>query len=222
MTWTDKLPTIDPASLPAFYPDASQAVRNVKVMLPEGRAFRRKVRRAMFDRSQVADAVRQIDRLPEPGEAHTHVMATDFAGWDVVPAILRLAAPVTVRELVIGTLGFSDENLSDLCRRLDSGEIASVIFCCFAYFRSVDSDIFERCYEALKARSQRAVAVRNHAKLLLLTMTDGRAYVVESTANLRSCRNTEIFTLSQDAALLAFHRGWLLDLIAATDREQGR
>ena len=49
---------------------------------------------------------------------------------------------------------------------------------------------------------------RNHTKLILAEIA-GRCYVVESSANLRSCQNIEQFTLTQSHELFAFHAGWI-------------
>jgi len=46
-----------------------------------------------------------------------------------------------------------------------------------------------------------------------MELTDGRCVVVESSANLRSCRNIEQFTMSHDRALLQFRRSWMLGLL---------
>ncbi len=49
---------------------------------------------------------------------------------------------------------------------------------------------------------------RNHTKLILARVA-GKSYVVESSANLRSCSNLEQFVITQSARLLKFHEGWL-------------
>lgn len=59
--------------------------------------------------------------------------------------------------------------------------------------------------------------MRNHAKIILAEMVDGRCFVWESSANMRSCRNIESYVLTQDVDLLLFHRGWMNELLSQGD-----
>ena len=52
-----------------------------------------------------------------------------------------------------------------------------------------------------------------HAKVLLIELTDGRSFTVESSANLRSCSSIEQITMTQDAALTTFHRTWIDEIL---------
>jgi hypothetical protein len=61
--------------------------------------------------------------------------------------------------------------------------------------------------------------VRNHAKIILAEMVDGRCFAWESSANMRSCRNIESYVLTQDRDLLEFHRGWMQELLSQGDSE---
>jgi len=54
-----------------------------------------------------------------------------------------------------------------------------------------------------------------HAKLLLMQLVDGRAYVVESSANLRSCSSIEQIVMIHDNALFDFHRQWVNEIMEA-------
>ena len=44
------------------------------------------------------------------------------------------------------------------------------------------------------------VAMLTHAKVVLIETTDGRDFVVESSANLRSCSSIEQITVTHDAS----------------------
>ena len=46
---------------------------------------------------------------------------------------------------------------------------------------------------------------------------DGRCIVNESSANLRSCRNIEQFTMTHDRDLLEFHRQWMAEVMPRVD-----
>jgi hypothetical protein len=78
-----------------------------------------------------------------------------------------------------------------------------------AYFRSNEKELTTFLSAALNQRGQRCTAIRNHAKIIAMQAEDGRTLIVETSANLRSCRNVEQFTFTNDPELLAFHRAWL-------------
>jgi hypothetical protein len=59
------------------------------------------------------------------------------------------------------------------------------------------------------------LAMLSHAKILLMQLTDGRSFVAESSANLRSCASIEQITMTHDAALLDFHRNWITEVMEA-------
>jgi hypothetical protein len=48
---------------------------------------------------------------------------------------------------------------------------------------------------------------------MLFEMSSGNYYAVESSANLRSCKMLEQFTLTNSRELVLFHRGWMAGLI---------
>lgn len=152
--------------------------------------------------------------LPADGETVHLLMGGSYCAWDIVPTIAALAGkPIT--ELWIATLGFNDATTESLCAMLDAGTIKTVSLICSHYFRGSDPETFENARKALAKRGQTIVAVRSHAKVQCLAI--GRArYVIESSANLRSCNNLEQFTLSNSAPLFAFHRAWMADTISKT------
>ena len=51
-----------------------------------------------------------------------------------------------------------------------------------------------------------------------MEVADGRAYVLESSANLRSCRMAEHFALHHDPGLLQFHRRWIESMLEQATR----
>ncbi len=97
----------------------------------------------------------------------------------------------------------------------DAGRIGKVDFLFSVYFKSNERESCERLAHELTTRGHRVVAMLNHAKLLLIVTTDGASYVVESSANLRSCSSIEQITITADADLLAFHRAWIDELMRA-------
>jgi hypothetical protein len=157
-------------------------------------------------------AVDVLRPLPQPGEAVHGVTDGSFSGWMLASAIVELLQPA-VDVLTICTLGFNRENARDLCGLLDSGAVRSCLLLVSDYFRSSDRTIFADIRRDLEARGHRVAIARSHAKLLLFEAGE-RQIVLETSANLRSSMNWEQFVISDDQQLLAFHRGWIKDLIS--------
>lgn len=210
----DNLPAFDVSAVPSFYGGEAAAARNAAAELPDSLKYaRRAAKRQMLHLLNVANAAAHLERLPDEGETFHCVMRGNYHAWDLVPAVLRLAAPSAIAYLGIATLGFNRQNAAELLELCDAGQIGRVDFICSCYFRSTSGDEFAFLHDGLTGRGQRVAAVRSHAKILLFELNDGRCLVVESSANLRSCRNVEQFTLTHDAGLLAFHRKWISTLL---------
>lgn len=225
MKLLDDLPAFDMSAVPAFYAGEAANARNAGVELPANLKMpRRSLKREMLHLLNVANAARHVERLPEPGGSIHAIMRGNYHAWDLVPAVLKLAAPATIEYLGVATLGFNRSNAQDLVELLDAGKVKKVDFICSCYFRSTSGDEFAFLYEQLIARDQRVVAIRSHAKIVLFELSDGRRLVIESSANLRSCSNLEQFALTHDAELLAFHKSWIRTLIdkATNDDAQSK
>ena len=210
----ENLPAFDMTRVAAFYPGQAAEARNAAAELADNlKHVRRAAKRQTLHLLNVANAARHLERLPEAGETYHCVMKGNFHAWDLVPAVLKLAAPATIAYLGIATLGFNRANAQELAELLDAGQVQSTDFICSCYFKSTSGDEFAFLHEQLTARGQRVAAVRSHAKVILFEMTDGRRFIIESSANLRSCRNVEQFTLTHDAGLLDFHKAWMTNIV---------
>ncbi len=208
----DGLKTFAP-DVPSFYADASSSARDNVATLTRDATFTRKAeRRQHLNGLRVANVVKQLTRLPEPGESIHGIARGNFDMFDLIPAVAELGG--TIARLDVATLGFNQANAERLIAMLDAGNVGAVTFICSHYYRSIEADVFGFLHGELKARGHRCVAIRCHAKLLLFELADGRCLVNESSANLRSCRNLEQFTLTHDRPLLEFHRGWMAEVIA--------
>jgi len=173
----------------------------------------RHVRRDFRDVRKMTDAAEAINHIPWADEAIHLAVSGRFALWHIVPAVLKLSG-VRIDELIIATLGFSKRNISALCEMLDDGQIGRVYLLASHYFKGTSNEIYSHAEKLFADRPNKAhfVSLRNHAKLLLFRLSDHRTITVESSANLRSCKNVETATLIGDPGLHAFHRGWILDL----------
>lgn len=212
--FADNLPSFDCDSVKPLFEAESQTARNVAIDLPaDVKLLRRSAKRQMLHLMHVANAAQHLGELPANGESLHCVMKGNYHAWDLVPAILQLAAPATITRLLVATLGFNKSNAAELIELYDAGQIKAVDFICSCYFKSTCEGEFEFLHAALTARGQRIAAVRSHAKILGFELSDGRALVIESSANLRSCRNVEQFSLTHDRELLEFHRSWIDQLL---------
>ena len=209
------LKSLDPDGLQrVFGEELADHQQDARRELAGDRSYRRTpTKRTMIDVRQAANAVAHIGRLPEPGETIHLVCSGGYSLYHHIEAALELATPATIRYLGICTLGFSKDNLERLIGLLDTGAVGKLDFLFSVYFKSNEREICERLAHELGSRGQRVLSMRTHCKLLLIELGDGRdAYTIESSANLRSCKNVEQSTFTNDRSLLAFHRGWIASL----------
>jgi len=217
------LPTFDCSELKTFETDGLAAVieshRDVRVELPENYVHRRRPTRIETrDLRGVANAAKHLERLPEPGETFHAVTRGNYQHADIIPAVLTLAGPsARFARVDVATLGFSAKNAADFLDWIDRGLIGRLYFLASAYFRSMKDggDVYEAFAAQLLSRpgGHRIAACRSHVKLIGMELSDGRAFVVESSANLRSCRTIEQFTMTADRGVLEFHRAWMREVL---------
>jgi hypothetical protein len=182
----------------------------------------RRSRVAIYDWQNVKRAAAKIHTLPEPGEAIHAIVGGDHNGFDLLPAILDLAG-APARSVDLATLGFNQANaaaLADLIRARQIG--GPVRLLCSDYFAKVDAGSFDACRAALDSVGVKVLAARSHCKIILADCGPGRAYVVESSANLRTCNSLEQFALINDAGLFNFHRTWIDTLFATHEKTAQR
>lgn len=186
---------------------------------------RRPLKRDWMFALRVSNAAKHLERLPEPGESIHAVMRGNFNAWDLIPAALQMMHPATIGTLRTTTLGFNRRNSKQLVDLIDDGKIARCFFICSLFYEQAESAKGECDYlrRELAERNGAFISVRNHSKVQTFDTSDGNHYVIESSANLRSCRNIEQFTLSNDAGLLAFHAQWIDRIFqhGEEDREEG-
>jgi hypothetical protein len=215
--WTEVLQRIPLDHLPRVFGEelAGHEADAGRKWVGDRKHVRRTDRAVMLDARRLQDAIEHIGRLPEPGEALHMVTAKRYSLWHVIQATLQLAAPAHIAYLGIATLGFSKQNLDELLAAIDAGYIGKVDFLFSVYFKSNERESCERLAHELTTRGHRVVACLTHAKVLLMQLSDGRAFVVESSANLRSCSSIEQIMLTQDRELFQFHRQWINELMEA-------
>jgi len=172
---------------------------------------RKPARRLYVNALRAKTASEALAGLPADGETWHCLMTGDFDSFDLVDAMLNHAKPATIENLHLATLGFNHANAKRLLEMLDAGQVHRVTMIVSMYYEA-DHKERDTCYllaRELPARGGWYCATRSHAKVIAARFTDGRCFVVESSANLRTCRNLEQFAITQDAGLLEFHRTWM-------------
>jgi hypothetical protein len=165
-------------------------------------------RRQVHDgRGQVA-AAELIQRLPVKAETHHFIMDGTFTLAAVIPVIqLLIGEPC---RLTICTLGLNDTTTDALAAMLQAGKLAELRLAFSSYFRASDTATAERAVEVLTKLGATVAVERLHAKIQLWQpATKPDRYVLETSANLKSCQCVEIASLTNDAGLFKFHDQWL-------------
>jgi hypothetical protein len=179
------------------------------------KSHRETVRKVVtFDARKVKIAADTIRAMPKPQESVHVVVSQSFVGFDLLPAFLALSGAVRFERLYLTTLGFSRDNLAQLEMMLRSGQVVpeECRILCGDFFRRADSGLWDVGKLMAKERGFTFKSYRNHTKLILAVLA-GRYYVVESSANLRSCQNVEQFTITQSRELFNFHARWIEDVL---------
>jgi len=137
--------------------------------------------------------------LPGPEES---LHAIRFGFFDLAHLLVALLAKLAVPclHLRVATLSLSLRNVHELAALVDCGAVQRLSVLTSDFQRKHDKLIFAALLEAMHQRGQTVAAARSHCKLLLLDMADGRRWTLSGSANLRTSRNAEQFTLCQEAA----------------------
>jgi len=161
-------------------------------------------RRRYVDVQGVENAVDRIGALPKNGEAVHFICDGSFQGVQIIPAIIQKAGrPADVA--LIATLSFNTDNIDLLCGMLDARHVKQMALLCSTYFRAGNVGAFDYAIKELGRRGVSVTAARSHCKITLLHIGQS-FYIVEGSANLRSCHACEQMTLHHDAGLFRFYR----------------
>lgn len=195
-------------------PDVSGTEVDMSAGLPADLGFFRTASiRTHEDLRARPEAVRHLPRLPVQGESYHAIISGRYALWDLVPAILEKIAPQTIDELHVATLSFSKANAAEIIQLLDGGRVKKMGLLVSHYFKGTNRDIYDSLVPHMIERGQKVMAMRTHAKVILIRTSEGQKYTIESSANARSCKNVEQFCMTHDGDLYEFHRNWIDELI---------
>jgi hypothetical protein len=168
---------------------------------------RTKRRKYHDGRGQVA-AAELIQRLPAKGETFHFILDGTFTLAVVIPVIqAHIGEPC---HLTVCTLGLNDAATDQLAAMLQAGTLAGLRLAFSSYFRASDPATASRAVEVLTKLGAAVAAERMHAKIQLWQpATKPDRYILETSANLRSCQCIEAAALTNDAGLFKFHDQWL-------------
>jgi hypothetical protein len=181
------------------------------------RAFIARTHRRRFACLQAAaDA---LDVLPEEGESLHAVMTGLYDLMHLLIVLLdRFGSPCST--LRIATLSLSRRNVQEMVALFDMGKVRQLDLLTSDFFRKHDDDIFAELVQEFTARGQRVAATRSHCKVVTMALADGRRYVLEGSANLRTNRNLEQFCLSRDPELHQHYDTWLSGMMSGHEIKQ--
>lgn len=131
----------------------------------------------------------------------------------IAAALERYGACTHLR---LATLSLSKRNVDLFCGMLDTSAVARLSVLTSTYQYRMDADIYDHLQAELTTRGQQVGAIVNHAKLALFDMTDGRKFVMEGSANLRSCRSVEQVALHCSGELHDWYAAWFDEALATT------
>lgn len=186
-------------------------------LIPKNRTMReiakRKLRRGIRKMVKPENAAALIPDFPEESGDITHmVIRGDFVLGDLLPPLAKEKGPMD--ELIITTLGLSENNCHMLANLLKTKKTRSIHLLLSHYFTRVDrEDLWITCRKILLPLGVKIGVERIHTKIILAKMASGQHYVLEGSANLRSCGSLEQLTIFQCANLFSWHREWILQLV---------
>ena len=216
--WAESLPVLDLDGIRPVFDELAGLEKDVaREFGPTRRRTTRTAAAIMKDARHLQNAIADIADLPQPGEVVHLLTAKRFALFNVIEAALAMRAPAKIDYLAICTLGFSTANVEALAAMLDRGDVARLDFVFSVFFKSLEKDNCERLTVELGRRGARIIALLQHAKILVIEI-DGQSYVIESSANLRSCASLEQLAIFNDADLATWHKGWIDSLFTEAKR----
>jgi hypothetical protein len=155
------------------------------------------------------NAAELASHLPEPGDCTHAVVRGDFVTADIIPLLL---GDRSADILAISTLGMSTANASMLAGLRDSGQIRRLFLLVSYYFSRVDKTGTYRAVKDILGDSLKTA--HTHAKVILVSAAPS-FFVVEGSANLRSCDSIENLAIWNDEELLNWHLDWMQEVADA-------
>lgn len=162
--------------------------------------------------AKLKEARQVLDVIPAEGETLHGIMTGTYDLMHMIIVLLdRLGSACT--SMRIATLSLSARNVTEMAALLDAGKVMKLDLLTSDFFRRHDRTIFEELVKEFRQRGQRVAAARSHAKVVTIALENGRRFVLEGSANLRTNKNQEQFALTQDAELHGWFDAWINDMV---------
>jgi hypothetical protein len=207
-------------------PQRDARKRDQPVVITDDRRYIDKQTRHEFKNSlRRENAIDALGGLPDEGVAVHQLMSANYDSFDLVAGIMHYRPGVVVEEMFLASLGFNARNATTLIDYLKSGRVKTASILVSAYYEAnrAERDVCYSLETILPEYGGFYCAARSHAKLMLVKLANGEHYVIESSANLRTCRCIEQFTIYHHQELYEFHTSWIKEVAEIeTKRRAGR
>lgn len=172
-------------------------------------ALRTKLDRAALKRLCKPENARELASVMPSEDCSVHALITGtFIFGDLLGAVIDRHGPP--RSLFLASLSLSQGNVALLARLLDQHRLP-IHFVISHYFTRTNVPIWSALTAVAEKHPSLTLRVaRTHCKVALFDYP-AAAWVIETSANLRSSGNLEQVTILHDRGLLEFHRAWMLD-----------
>jgi hypothetical protein len=189
---------------------------------PEGQAMGGMTTKAASRRmARIRKAVEALPLIPGPEECLHGLMTGSYDLAHLLTVLLdKLGSPC--QRMHVATLSLSTKNVAEMCGWLDDGKVKNLDLLVSDFCRKNDKEIFNGLLVEFTKRGQRVAAARSHCKIVALALEDGRRFIMEGSANLRTNSNCEQFTLTNSPALHGFYELWLDEMVSKHEIVQGR
>lgn len=147
------------------------------------------------------------------GERIDALVSGNFIFGDFLEA-LAVAERLKIQRMTITTLSFGQENIDSLHNLIKWGALDRLDIIVSDYFYSHNRDALAYAREKLDINDSFQIAVAGvHTKTILMEAR-GRKIVMTGSANLRSSRSIEVFTVETNPELYDFHLEWQEKILA--------
>lgn len=156
-----------------------------------------------------ASAAEILNAIPAPGETLRIVSNGGFDFWDLVPTTVALLGEPCIMHACTWILNRTIAvELFDL---VDAGKISECTLITGDYFRQRTPDAYGIIAQGFAERGMRFRTAPIHAKVMLIE--DGKHFLTfEGSANWTNNTNVEQFCITNDRAVLEFHREWIEEI----------
>jgi hypothetical protein len=103
---------------------------------------------------------------------------------------------------------------------LDAGKVRHLSVLTSDFFRRHDKSIFTELLAAFAKRGQKVASARTHCKLVTIALEDGQRFLLEGSANCRTCSNIEQFALTNGVELYQWYSAWISEMVAQYEVRQ--